>query len=76
MSNINNYMTPSEAAERWGVAQVTVRNKIKPSYTPQEDIDEMINKGLIKYYKKPGGQRREWIISKQAMELWFGKKKD
>lgn len=72
MNEIDNYMTPTEAADRWGVAQTTVRNKLRPSNTPQDEIDEFISKGLIKYYQKPSGQRKEWIVSVEAMELWFG----
>ncbi|WP_117161355.1 helix-turn-helix domain-containing protein [Paraliobacillus sp. X-1268] len=68
---INNYMTPAEAAYRWGKNQETVKNKLKPSLN--SELDQMIKRGLIKYYQKPDGQRREWIVSVQAMEEWFGK---
>lgn len=65
-------MTPAEAAYRWGIKQETVKNKLKPSLN-EEQINEFIDKGYIKYFSKPGGQRKEWIISEKAMELWFGK---
>ncbi|WP_112181363.1 helix-turn-helix domain-containing protein [Paraliobacillus zengyii] len=68
---INNYMTPAEAAYRWGKNQETVKNKLKPSLN--SELDQMIKRGLIKYYQKPNGQRKEWIVSVQAMEEWFGK---
>ncbi|RFA36248.1 hypothetical protein CAI16_05520 [Virgibacillus dokdonensis] len=71
---INNFMTPAEAAHRWGISLETVKNKLKPSIAGQESIDQLIDKGLIKYFQKPGGKRKEWIISVQAMEYWFGKK--
>lgn len=70
MSDINNYMTPSEAAHRWNVPQETVKNYLKPS--KNKNIDQMIKDGLIKYFQKPDGTRKEWIISKEAMEIWFG----
>ncbi|MDC3414255.1 DNA-binding protein [Terrihalobacillus insolitus] len=70
---IDKYMTPSEAAFRWGLKQETVKSKLKPSIN--KHIDDMINDGLIKYFKKPNGQRKEWIISEDAMEIWFGDKK-
>lgn len=71
---IDAYMTISEAAFRWGISQETIKNKLKPSIVGQESIDKMINAGLIKYFQKPGGKLKEWIISEQAMEIWFGKK--
>lgn len=74
MGDINNYMTPSEAAHRWGISLETVKNKLKPSIAGQESIDQLIDKGLIKYFQKPGGKRKEWIISVQAMKYWFGEK--
>lgn len=73
MKEIDKYMTPAEAAYRWGIKQDTVKNRLKPSVYPSQ-IDTFINAGLIKCFKKPGGQRNEWIISEKAMEKWFGKK--
>lgn len=73
MRPIDNYMTPAEAAHRWGVNQETVKSRLKPSLY-QSQIEEMINAGLIKFYLAPGGSRKEWIISDQAMEKWFGPK--
>lgn len=70
--NIDDYMTVSEAAHRWGISKETVKNKLKPSIVKQEVIDEMVDQGLIKYFQNPGSNRREWIISKKAMEKWFG----
>ena len=40
----------------------------------KDEIENMLRKGLIKYYQKPDGKRKEWIISKQAMNEWFQKK--
>jgi len=37
----------------------------------QKEIDEMIERGLIKYFVKSNGERREWIVSEQAMSIWF-----
>lgn len=73
MKEIDKYMTPAEAAHRWGLPQETVKSKLKPSIVGEETINEMINAGLIKYFQKPDGRRKEWIISEKAMELWFGK---
>ena len=72
MNEIDKYMTPMEAADRWGLSQETVKSRLKPSLYPKQ-IPEMIEAGLIKYYQKPDGKRKEWIISVDAMEKWFGK---
>lgn len=71
---IDKYMTPAEAAHRWGVSQETLKNKLKPSIVGQDVLDKMIKDGLIKYFQKPNGKRKEWIISVEAMETWFKNK--
>lgn len=73
---INNYMTPNEAADRWGVKIETLKERLKPSRNKK--IDDMIAGGLVKYYKHPNKARGEWIISKEFMEEFYGKenKKD
>nr|WP_254120986.1 DNA-binding protein [Shouchella clausii] len=68
-------MTPAEAAHLWNKPQETIKSRLKPSLY-QKQIEDMIDRGLIKYFQKPGGTRKEWIISTQAMEEWFGPKKD
>jgi hypothetical protein len=39
------------------------------------DLQRMIDEGLIKYFLHPTGQRKEWIISRQAMFEWSGEPK-
>lgn len=68
---INKYMTPAEAAYRWGVNQETVKSKLKPSLN-QDQIEDFVTRGLIKYFQHPQGRRREWIVSDRAMKEWFG----
>ncbi|KEK22140.1 hypothetical protein [Bacillus gaemokensis] len=75
MKEIQNYMTPAEAAYRWGVARETLRDKYNPSKMTEEkraNIQSLLDEGLIKYFLHPKGQRKEWIISQQAMVIWFG----
>ncbi len=71
---IDDYMTPNEAAHRWGKNTDTVKSKLKPSLN-KDEIENMIAQGLIKYFIEPGKKNRSWIISKAAMEYWFGKEK-
>lgn len=73
---IDKYMSVAEAAHRWGVPQETVKNKLKPSIVGQETIDSAIKKGIIKFFQKPGGRNKDWIISEAAMKMWFGEKRD
>lgn len=73
MKEIDNYMTPTEAAYRWGINPETVKSRLKPSLYKKQ-INEMVEQGLIKFFQNPNGTRKEWIISTDAMEKWFGKK--
>lgn len=72
--DIDDYMSPNEAAYRWGINQETVKNKLKPSLNETE-ITKMEEEGLIKSFVRPGGQRREWIITADAMKHWFGERR-
>ena len=75
MKEIDKYMTVAEAAERWKIPENTVRARLKNrEQTYVNVVNEMLRNGLIKYYVKPGGVRRDWIISEDAMFLWFGEK--
>ncbi|HDR3524000.1 TPA: DNA-binding protein [Bacillus pacificus] len=71
--NINDYMTPSEAAYRFGINPDTLKSKLQPktSNVVKEHLDSLLERGLIKYFIKPNGQRKEWIISKSAILEWF-----
>ncbi len=68
---INDYMTPNEAAERWDIKIETLKERLKPSRN--RNLDELIQKGLVKHYKPVGKQRGEWIISREFMEKYYGK---
>lgn len=36
-----------------------MKKKTKPSTANNEEIEHMIKNGLIKYFQKPGGKRKE-----------------
>ncbi|MHB0803143.1 hypothetical protein PVK73_27500 [Bacillus thuringiensis] len=38
----------------------------------QEELQQMIDEGLVKFFLPPNGVRKEWIISRDAMFIWFG----
>lgn len=74
MKEIDKYMTVAEAAERYNVPIDTIQNYLKPSVpSTWAKTEKMIEEGLLKYFQKPTGKRREWIISDKAMEIWFKK---
>jgi hypothetical protein len=75
MKEIDKYMTPAEAALRWGENLETVKNRLKPINKNQIVIDSMIERGLIKYFIHPNGKHKSWIVSEDAMREWFGEKK-
>ncbi|KEK22143.1 hypothetical protein [Bacillus gaemokensis] len=79
MKEIDKYLFLSEASYIWGIPYNTVRNKVKPSVTSQEEIDRMIQQGLIKYFEPPQKAdnkskktQKSWIVSRAAMYEWFG----
>ena len=78
MKEIDQYMTPAEAAYKWGIPRETLKNKYSPSMLSEKqvaDLQRMINEGLIKFFLPPNGKRKEWIISREAMYFWFGEPK-
>lgn len=75
MKEIDKYMTPAEAAYKWGIPQETLKSRLKTTIN-NNNIEWMIEKGFIKFFKKPTATRKEWIISAEAMKLWFGDNKN
>ncbi|MGE6594231.1 DNA-binding protein [Bacillus mycoides] len=58
-----------------GYSRDTLKNKISPSTLSEEqkeELQKMIEEGLIKFFLAPNGTRKEWIISRDAMVVWFG----
>ncbi|MBJ8107910.1 DNA-binding protein, partial [Bacillus cereus group sp. N8] len=57
----------------------TIKNKYSPSLMNEKqinDLERMLQEGLVKYFLHPEGKRKEWIINRQAMYEWFGEPKD
>lgn len=72
MKEIDKYMTINEAAERFNIPVETIKNRLKPSIKNfNSQLEQMIEEGLVKYYLKEDGKRKEWIISVDAMNIWF-----
>ncbi|MFP7159459.1 DNA-binding protein [Priestia aryabhattai] len=75
MKEIEKYMTPIEAAYVWGIRRDSLKNKFSPSKLnkeKEEELNQMIEEGLIKFFLHPDRERKEWIISREAMIKWFG----
>lgn len=74
---IDKYMTVPEAADIFNIPVETIKNRLKPSIkTFSSQLIPMIEKGLIKSYLKRDGKRKEWIISEDAMKIWFFSEKE
>lgn len=69
---INNYMTPNEAAYRYNIKIERMKEKLRPSRNEQE-IETMVKEGIIKYFVEPGKKNRSWIVTDAAMKKWFPK---
>lgn len=69
--DINNYMSPTEAAYRWNLPVKTVREKLNADRRPIA-LEQEIKDGLIKGFTLPEGKSTTWIISVRAMEKWYG----
>lgn len=63
-------MTIAEASYKWGISENTIKGRLKESRRTKQ-IEDMENQGIIKSFCKPQGKRKEWIISEEAMEIWF-----
>lgn len=69
---INKYMSLTEAAEKWNKSRHTVRSRLNTEVYG-EQIELFIEKGWLKYFIPEGKENKNWIISVDAMEVWFGK---
>lgn len=70
MTTINDYMTRTEAAHRWGLSENTLKERLKTRNA--HNLEPHIAKGRIKQFKVPGALRGEWIITRELMEIWYG----
>lgn len=68
---IDNYMSPTEAAHRWNLPVKTVREKLNTKRRASA-LEEEIKEGLLKGFIPPEGKSTTWIISVKAMEKWYG----
>lgn len=68
---IDDYMTVKEAAYRWGVELRTLRERLNGKRRP-DALKEELEHGLLKYFKAPDAKYGDWIISREAMEKWYG----
>lgn len=72
---LDEIMTPREAFDRWGIKQEALRMKLKRG-KDNKLIDALIEGGKVKYYKPEEKQRGEWILTVEAMDFLFPKRKE
>lgn len=63
MKVINEVVTLSEASQRWGIPQITLKNACagQKGYPPRFTLDECRKSG------------RTWLVTRQGMERLYGK---
>lgn len=74
MSPLASAFTIAEAAHKWGVSESTIKSRLRVN-RHAEQVESLKEQGLIKAFIKPNGKRKDWIISEQAMEIWFEKQR-
>ena len=75
---IEKYMFLQEAALKYGISHETLKNKVKPSLAKQEQVEDMIERGLIRYFESPRNPdkkyqktQRYWLVTDEAIQEWF-----
>jgi hypothetical protein len=65
---INEFMTPTEAAFRWGLDPTLVEQHL----LDQEIMSPYLSKGWAKSFQHPDKGRKEWILTEQVMRDLHG----
>lgn len=66
---IEKYMTVCEAISRWEISRYRLENKLSNEYITQKAI----NHKILKVYQDSEYAKKNWVISNEFMELFFGK---
>jgi hypothetical protein len=66
--NIHKYMTPTEAAFRWGLDPELVVQHLQD----EEIMSPYLSKGWAKSFRHPGQGEKEWIITENVMKDLHG----
>lgn len=62
LHTLDEIMTISEAAERYGMKVETLKNKLKPSIAGEDKLNHLIELGLIRKSKNT------WLLTVQFMD--------
>lgn len=68
--NIDNYMSPTEAAHRWGISKRTLENRFRASEAHL--LEPHFAAGRIKRFRAPDAKQYTWIVTAELMTLWYG----
>ncbi|MGG3523689.1 DNA-binding protein [Bacillus pseudomycoides] len=81
MKEIEKYMFLMEAALKYNVSYETLKSRVKPSRANQNQLDNMIERGIIRYFEPDRDPdktyqrvQRSWLVTDAAMREWFPKK--
>lgn len=69
-NKIDDYMSPAEAAFRWGIEKKRLLEKLNINRRPT--LKQELEEGIVKYFKVPGAKNGNWIVSTKAMKRWYG----
>lgn len=64
---IDNYMTPAEASQKFNVSRKTLNSRLN-----SKSINDDIDSGLIKKFVSDGSTRAQWILTKDFMVKYYG----
>ncbi|PEK65941.1 hypothetical protein [Bacillus pseudomycoides] len=78
MKEIEKYMFLMEAALKYNISYETLKGRVKPSRANQEQLKDMIERGIIRYFEPPRDPnktyqriQRSWLVTDTAMKEWF-----
>ncbi|AUB67221.1 hypothetical protein CSW12_30790 (plasmid) [Bacillus cereus] len=81
MKEIEKYMFLMEASIKHDIPYETMKSRVKPSRANAQQLDSMINRGIIRYFEPPRDSNktyqrtpRQWLVTDIAIKEWFPEK--
>ncbi|MED2035454.1 DNA-binding protein [Bacillus thuringiensis] len=78
MKEIEKYMFLMEAALKYNLSYETLKSRVKTSRANQKQLQDMIDRGIIRYFEPPRDANKEykrtqrsWLVTEQAIKEWF-----
>ncbi|HCF53584.1 MAG TPA: hypothetical protein DEU03_10605 [Bacillus sp. (in: Bacteria)] len=71
MKEIEKYMFLLEASLKYDLNFETVRAKVKPTRANEEQLKDMMERGIIRYFQSGPKGKKYWLVTEQAIKEWF-----